>query len=206
MNWEKLKLAERNFLDRYPGGFQDPEMQAIAKKHKPEKMAAMAQEFFNEDGFSITETLTEHLIKMVSASSMVSVFEKPKFRDFVRSLNSNDRDALSGALYEMLHGDEEKGFNAFLECLSMGKLAKWTLMTVVPAYLRPRQEVFVKPTTAKGIIKTFEVEGMVYKARPSYEFYTAYRRLINEMKERVDPSLSPSNAAFSGFLMMSMEQ
>ena len=205
MNWEKLTKVERNFLDRYPGGFQDPEMQAIAKKHKPEKMDAMAREFFCEDGFSITETLTEHLIKVVSASSMVSVFEKPRFRDFIRSLNSNDKDALSNALYERLYGDEEKGFNAYLESLSMGKLAKWTLMTVVPAYLRPREEVFIKPTTAKGIIKTFEIEDLVYKPRPSYEFYTAFRKLINEMKTRVDPSLSPSNAAFSGFLMMSME-
>ena len=206
MNWEKLKQVERDFLDRYPGGFQDPEMQAISKKHKPEKMAAMAQDFFCEDGFSMTETLTEHLIKMVSASSMVSVFEKPKFRDFIRSLNSNDKDVLSHSLYEMLYGDEEKGFNAYLDCLSMGKLAKWTLMTVVPAYLRPRKEVFVKPTTAKGIISTFKIEDLVYKPRPSYEFYKAYRQLINEMKERVDPSLSPTNAAFSGFLMMSMEQ
>ncbi len=205
MNWEKLKIAERDFLDRYPGGFQDPEMQAVAKKHKPEKMNAMAREFFSEDGFSVTATLMEHLVKLVSASSMVSVFEKPRFRDFVRSLSSNDKDVMSDALYEMLYGDEEKGFNAYLDCLAMGKLAKWTLMTVVPAYLRPCQEVFIKPTTAKGIISTFEIEGLVYRPRPSYEFYRSFRQLINEMKTRVDTSLSPSNAAFSGFLMMCME-
>ncbi len=204
MNWDKLKMVERNFLDRYPDGFMDPEMVAVSQKHKPEKMTAMAREFFCEDGFSSTEKLMEHLIKMVSASSMVSVFEKPRFRDFVRSLNSREKECMSDALYEFLYGEEEKGFNGYRDVLAMGKLAKWTLMTVVPAYLRPQTEVFIKPMTTKGILKTFAIAEMVYQPRPYYEFYTAYRQLINEMKTKVSPSLSPTNAAFSGFLMMSI--
>ncbi|MDC7239379.1 MAG: hypothetical protein PQJ50_03365 [Spirochaetales bacterium] len=204
MNWERLKQAEEDFLRRYPAGFQDPEMIAVGKKHKMEKMVDMAERFFAEDCFS-KEDLAENLIRMVSASSMVSVFEKPRFRDFVRSLNSSDRSALTGSLYEMLYLDEEKGFGGMLDVLTMGKLAKWTLMTVVPAYLRPDREIFIKPTTCRGVLKTFEVTDLVYKPRPYYEFYSRYRELINEMKSRVDSSLSPSNAAFSGFLMMSLE-
>jgi len=62
----------------------------------------------------------------------------------------------------------------------------------------------VKPTTAKNIISFFEVENLSYKPQPSFEFYSSFRDLINDMKGRVDKSLSPSNPAFTGFLMMSM--
>ncbi|MDC7231888.1 MAG: hypothetical protein PQJ58_01555 [Spirochaetales bacterium] len=205
MNIDKLKKAEQDFMLRYPGGFQDPEMVAIGKKHKMDKMVALAAESFGEDRFSNGEELAEKYIKIVTSSSMVSVFEKPRTRDFIRSLSSHDRDHLTNSLYEMLYLDEETGFNGLLDVLSMGKLAKWTLMTVVPAYLRPEKDVFIKPTTAKGILKFLEVEDLVYRPRPSYQFYSAYRDLINELKTHADPSLSPSNAAFSGFLMMSME-
>ena len=205
MNWDKLKTIEENFLMRYPGGFQDPEMVVLGKKHKMDKMTAFASSSFGEDQFSSSAEMSEKMIKMVTSSSMVSVFEKPRFRDFVRSLNSSELDALTGSLYEMLYLDEEKGFNELLNVLTMGKLAKWTIMTVVPAYLRPDTDVFIKPTTVKGVLNTFGVENLVYKPRPYYSFYKEYRDLINQMKVRVSPSLSPSNAAFSGFLMMSMD-
>lgn len=46
MNTEKLREAEERFLERYPTGFDHPEFEAIRKKHKPEKMRIMAEEFF----------------------------------------------------------------------------------------------------------------------------------------------------------------
>ena len=36
-------------------------------------------------------------------------------------------------------------------------------------------------------------------------FYRKYRDVINSMKKNVSDTLSPSNAAFCGFLMMCME-
>jgi hypothetical protein len=44
-----------------------------------------------------------------------------------------------------------------------------------------------------------------YKPLPTWAFYLGYRDLINTAKQQVDSSLSPSNAAFSGFLMMAMK-
>ena len=206
MNIEKLKAAEAAFFHRYPGGFADPEMVAIGKKHRMDKLIPRAAEQFSEDSFSRTGEVSENLTKFVSASSMVSVFEKPRFRDYTRSLNSNELEQMINGLHEMLYMDEEKGFNQFLGILRMGKLAKWTLMTVIPAYLRPDRDVFIKPTTVKNVISVFEIENLVYRPQPSYDFYRRYRDIINGMKGHVDPSLSPGNAAFSGFLMMTMEQ
>ena len=43
MNKQKLKTAEARFMQRYPGGFSHPDMQAIAKKHRGPQMFALAQ-------------------------------------------------------------------------------------------------------------------------------------------------------------------
>lgn len=72
------------------------------------------------------------------------------------------------------------------------------------ACYRLQDEVFIKPTTAKGVIAHFELEGLDYKPTPSWDFYQRYRDARLEMKQYVDPSLSPNNPAFSGFLMMTM--
>ena len=91
-----------------------------------------------------------------------------------------------------------------LEVLKSGRLAKWSLMTICQAYYHPQVEVFVKPTTAKGIIETFELKNLKYNPTPTWAFYDEYRAVINEMKSKVDASLSPYNVAFTGFLMRSM--
>ena len=104
-----------------------------------------------------------------------------------------------------LFGEEFKGFEKILKILKTGKLAKWSLLTIGPAYFRPELEVFVKPTTAKGIIKFFEITSLCYNPTPTWSFYDEYRNIINEMKSKVDTRLSPSNAAFCGFLMMTIK-
>lgn len=200
----KLKAAEREFLRCFPEGFSDPEMQAIGKKHAMNRMVGMAQELFSKDALQDIDAGAENMIKVVSRSSMVSMFEKPKFRDFVRRLSAGDRTFLVRALTELLHGQQQSGFEALVDILQTEKLAKWSLTSIIPAYYAPAEEVFVKPTTAKNVISFFAVPDLVYKPRPSWEFYTGYRDLINNSKITVDPALSPSNAAFSGFLMMTM--
>jgi hypothetical protein len=91
-----------------------------------------------------------------------------------------------------------------VDILKTGKLAKWSLVSIIPAYYKPTREVFVKPTTAKGILKFFDIKDPVYHPTPSWDFYRKYRQLINDGKKEVSKSLSPSNAAFSGFLMMTV--
>lgn len=112
---------------------------------------------------------------------------------------------LAKGLEELLHGDEQLGFENMLVILRKGKLAKWSLMTVCPAYYRPEVEVFIKPTTAKDIIATFELKDMQYRPAPTWQFYEKYRAAINQMKTMVDPSLAAYNIAFTGFLMRSMQ-
>jgi hypothetical protein len=205
LNNKKLKQAEAHFLSRYPGGFADPEMVKIGKRHSMEKMITMAHENFSARARKNIGQYAEDMAKVVGRSSMVSMFEKPKFRDFVKRLAPGEQSFMVQAMHDLLHTDNKQaGFEALVELLKTEKLAKWSLISIIPTYYAPTIEVFVKPTTAKNVIKHFDVEGLIYKPTPSWEFYTAYRDLINEAKTKVDSSLSPSNAAFSGFLMMAM--
>ena len=204
MNLQKLKQAEAAFLERYPGGFKHPDMVAIGKKHKMDATIAKAQESFAKNKFRNTHEVIDEMARFIGRSSMVSMFEKPKFRDFVKSLNSAEKEALASGLRNQLHGNQQKGFEMVLSVLLSRKLAKWSLISVVPVYYKPDDEVFVKPTTAKGVIAHFELEGLEYKPQPSWEFYAAYREQILKMKKKVKKSLAPNNAAFTGFLMMAM--
>ncbi len=206
MNLKKLKQAEKTFFNVYPEGFADPAMEQIGKRHKVDQMTTLCQEAFKKTRFTKFRTASDDMVKMVGRSSMVSMFEKPKFRDFVAGLDDKDRRKLTNSLKAFLHGTQQKGFEDMVELLAREKLAKWSIVTIIPNYFHPLQEVFVKPTTAKGVIKYFELEGLEYKPRPSWAFYEEYRRQILHMRSKVDSRLAPNNAAFCGFLMMTMKQ
>lgn len=203
MNLDILHKAEDNFFSRYPGGFYNPEMIAIGKKHKVDQMQKQARESFAKGNFSKPGFIVEEAAKLVSRSSMVSVFEKPKFRDYAKSLTPKEKEQFADALYELLHGKQEQGFEQLVELLKKHKLAKWTLVSVFPAYYNLQKEVFVKPTTAKLIVEKLGLD-LKYSATPSWAFYKGYRKAVNEMKGKVDKSLAPNNPAFCGFLMMSL--
>ena len=206
MNLKKLKQAEAAFFDRYPGGFANPEMIEIRKKHKLDKMIKLTQDSFVKRNFKLPDLIVENMIKVITRSSLISVFEKPKLRDFARALPPDSKKVLAQGLEQLLHGNEQLGFKTVLKVLKTGKLAKWSLMTICQTYYRPQVEVFVKPTTVKGIIEYFEIKDLQYGPTPTWAFYDEYRALINEMKTKVDASLSPYNVAFSGFLMRTMEE
>jgi len=204
MNIAKLKEAEEKFFMRYPGGFSNPQMLKIAKKHKVEKMKKLAQDSFTIRQFESASKIIDSICKIVSQSSLVSIFEKLKFRDIVKVMSDSEKEHLSHGLQEFLHGDQSFGFGLITGLLQEYKLAKWPLLTVCPIYYQSSVEVFIKPTTAKGVIEYFELTGLKYNSNPTFEFYQAYREQIMEMKQEVDVSLQVDNAAFCGFLMMSI--
>lgn len=202
MNPAKLAEAEALFRMRYPEGFASEELQHIRRKHNVDRLSEFAQAALAEAQFVQRGKVLDDVVKIVTRSSMVSLFEKPRFRDYVNGLGRHDREYLASGYRQLLHGDQRTGFEQVLDVLDAGQLAKWSLMTIVMYQYRPQVDVFVKPTTTKNVIRQFELEGLVYRPRPSWDFYFAYRAEIAAMKARVSPSLAPNNAAFTGFLMM----
>jgi hypothetical protein len=169
-----------------------------------DKMIAFVRESFAKKNFKDIDFIIENITRTITRASMVSIFEKMKFRDFAKFLTHEEKELMAKGLKWILHGDERKGFELFHDVLQIGKLAKWPLITIIQNYYRPEFEVFIKPTTAKNTIKYFELEGLVYKPQPTWEFYEKYRETINEMKKNVDPTFTKYNAGFCGFLMMSV--
>ncbi len=205
MNTKALKDAEKKFLKTYPGGFTHPDMIAIGKKHKMEQLEAFAKESFAKKNFEDTNSIISEMAKLVSRSTMVSMFEKPKFRDMTKALRSKDKEVFAESLYELLHGKERLGFELLVSELQKRKQAKWTLATVVQAYYRPQKDLLIKPTTTKLIIDQLEFD-LTYNSTPTWDFYCQYRKHINAIKTKVNKSLSPNNPAFCGFLMMALEE
>ena len=203
MNLKRLRDAESLFFLSYPGGFESEELKSVVKRHNVGKLMDVAATTLAKERFRNTAQVLDDIVRIVSRSSMVSMFEKPKFRDYVNGLSRDDRALLATGFRKLLHGPQRAGFESVVDILGEGQLAKWSLLTICLFYYRPQEEVFVKPTTTKNVIRQFELEDLVYRPRPSYDFYTGYRDAIMAMKAAVHPSLGPNNAAFTGFLMMS---
>ncbi|WP_263832259.1 hypothetical protein [Sulfurospirillum oryzae] len=207
MNLKKLQEAEAYFLELYPQGVEDVGLQPIIKRHNTAKIGEQVREMFAKENFSQPELICENFAKIASKSTLISLFEKPKVRDMVKSMRMERRDMLCIGLYEMLYGDQKEGFETMVEVLSFYSLAKWPIVTLIPYYFYRDKEFFIKPTTTKNIIAFFEIEGLVYKPKPSYEFYVKYKKVLEEMKANVGEKIShDDNAAFTGFLMMAMEE
>ena len=205
MNREILKRSEDLFLMRYPDGFDDPRLMAVSKKHKLDKMYDHAKEIFGPDRFDDPQQLIEECVKLISRSSLVSVFVKTALRNLIKDSEMMFKIALADSLREMVHGDQKRGFEAVAECLGEHRLAKWTILTVVLLYMDPEHEVFIKPTTVKNVIKFFELDGIEYSSKVNFDFYKGYRERFVEMRGLVHPMVGRDNAVFSGFLMMAMQ-
>ncbi len=205
MNLDKLKDLESEFLDRYPKGFEDEHFFPTMKKFKPEKLEEFAKEVLKKENFSNPNLVVEGFFKTIQKSVMVSLFDKLKLKDAIATLNSYEKDMLSIEIYELLYGNKKEGFEGLVEFLSEYKLAKWTIISVVPYSINRQKEYFIKPTTTKNIIKYFELKDLIYKPKPSFKFYDNYTKVLDEMKSNVNDSVTFDNAAFTGFLKIGIE-
>jgi hypothetical protein len=202
MNIRKLREAEAAFLARFPKGFDDPGMERIRKSHNVESLAAFTRANVTGEMLSRPHEFADVLLKIVSRSSMVSRFEKPVFRQFLDSLDSNQKSFLAEAFRKRLLGRKKReGFEEIVDLLARYKLGRWSLVSALPFYFAPTREAFVKPSTAKRIVSYLEIPDLQYHPRPDWDFYRGYRKLILDIKKEVDPSLTPNNAATTGFLM-----
>ena len=205
MSLEKLKDLESEFLHSYPKGFKDEYFFPRMKKFKPEKLEEFAKEVLKKENFSNPSQLVEDFYKVIQKSVMVSLFDKLKLKDALATLNSYEKDMLSIEIYELLYGNKKEGFEGLVDFLAEYKLAKWTLISIVPYTINRQTEYFIKPTTTKDIIKYFGKTDLIYKPKPTYEFYENYTNFLNELKKNTHETLTFDNAVFTGFFNISLK-
>ncbi len=199
----KIRQLEELFYFINPLGFESAEMLEVGKKHKLDKLSKLARDNFSKEAF-VTIDILESFSKIVNQSTLVSRFEKPTFKTFMNTISDEERELLKTGLYENLHGNEQLGFEMMVSVMTPYKTAKWPILTVLRAYYNLQYDVFIKPTTVKMILKYFEAD-FKYTSKPTYEFYDRYRTFLNEIKETASDGVKPNNPAFSGFLMMTIE-
>lgn len=205
MNIEKLKQLEDEFLRRYPLGFDDPELMAVARKHKVEEMKNFVYFHFSKENFDDPTAISNAFTKLIGKSSLVSTFEKVKYKNSVKLFHHEEIETLSNSLWEILYGDQRLGFNQIVLLLATFDLAKWPILTVLGLYFNGDYEVLVKPTTVKGVLNYLEVTDIKYTSKPNYDFYVQYRTLINDLKVLTGKSIATDNGAYCGFLMITIE-
>ena len=204
MNLDKLRRAEAGFLAIYPKGFADPAIQPVRRKHNVQQLVRYAGEALTRERCHRPDAVCDAVLAIISRSSMVARFDKPRFRDFVASLGGDERETFAYAVEQRLHGRRAQGFELMRGMLAPFGLARWPVISAAPFYHAPRREAFVKPSTVKRILAWLEVEDLRYHPTPSWAFYRGFQRLLVAIRREVSPSLSPTNAALTGFLMMSL--
>lgn len=205
MNLEKLKQLESIFLLRYPLGFEDPELMAISKKHKVEELKEFVHHNFAKEKFDDPNAISVAFSKLISKSSLVSTFEKVKYKNAAQLFSREYIESLSSAIWELLYGEQRKGFNQLVLHLAEYDIAKWPILTVLGVYFNGDYEVLVKPTTVKSVLKYLEVTEFKYSTKPNFDFYSQYRSLINDLKAHTSKTLDVDNGAYCGFLMITIE-
>ena len=201
MNIKKLKEIEKRFLALYPEGFYSEEMKEAGKKHKVAKMEAMAKDVLSEEKLQQVGAING-IVKLITSSSLVSVFEKTRFRNLIRESDDFYKQDIVDAVYEMIHENQETGFNRLADLLRTYKMAKWPILSVLLFYLDGTYEVLIKPTTVKKVLEYMECTEVKYTSKANYDFYRQYRDLLNLMKTQVSDKLSDNNGAFQAVFMI----
>jgi hypothetical protein len=204
MNIERLKQAEKRFFTLYPLGFESDDLKVELKKHKMDKMIALANDALSKENLLENEDAVYDILTLITRASIVSVFEKTAFRNVINDMDTTYHKDLVDQVYTMIHVNEKEGFEGVVSLLSPYKAAKWPVLSALLGYYRPDYDVFIKPTTVKKVIETYELQDITYSATLNYEFYQKYRAYFNQMRQLLDPRLSITNGHFSGFLMMSL--
>ena len=65
----------------FPAGFEDEGLSEVKKRHNLTKMNQLALEVFREENFYVADHFLNSLVKVISGSPILPLFEKPKFRD-----------------------------------------------------------------------------------------------------------------------------
>jgi len=168
-------------------------------------MQKLAQEVLSEDALNRVGAI-HCIVKLITQSSLVSVFEKTRFRSVINESDELYKQEIVDAVYEMVHVNQETGFNHLASILDQFKMAKWPIISVLPFYLDGEYEVLIKPTTVKKVIAFLECTDLQYTPKVNYDFYKKYRDILNIVKSQCDPRLSKNNGAFQAVFMLLLER
>ena len=199
MNYQYL---DDLFLLRFPQGFADEEFKNSAKRHRTsDKILAIIKNDFDvaslqrEDTYQINKNIAL-ILKIVTMSSMISVFEKVAFRNYLA--DSKIHETFLQALYDLITKKDHESFDNFVCVLNLRKretnkrVATWPLVTFFLLYFDEYHEIFIKPNTIKRLIKLLEFD-VEYVSYPNYETYQKIKEMVETYKKQSNLVKGQSN-------------
>ncbi|MFH1609292.1 MAG: DUF3553 domain-containing protein [Candidatus Bipolaricaulota bacterium] len=191
--------AKRRFLQRFPGGFQDPEFigtpkggertyKWLAHERYEELLGnGKGRTLLQEGGVEALRTLLSKTIGR--AGNLLAVTEMIAFRQGLADPVAAA--AYFGTLFDLVEaGPGEERFNAHAQAVAALPSAgathadKWTIATLLPFFARPDTFVFVKPGNMKKAAAALAFE-IAYDSSPNWHTYERILRLANVYREQL---------------------
>ncbi len=183
------------FLERFPNGLQDEEWIALGNKHKNGNLVQQVKENFSKENLSKLikekkyDEICEISLKLLKRASVVSVFEKVAFGNYMAHEEIHKDFALG--LYDIIHNFNQESFEKFALLLARyrteknSNVAKWTVLTFFISFYDRERFVFIKPTTTKKIANALKTD-ICYSSYPTYETYDKVYNMIMDFREESD--------------------
>lgn len=188
---DAFQQIDQDFLLRFPGGLNDPEWLALAKKYrvvdKVRELAASldAATLAQALDSGCTTAVVDTLDKLISRCPTVSTFERMAFRHYLAY--SDTHLPLIAALDGVWRRCEAETFEQWVSVLEMcrhdkcANPAKWPVVTAFLAYADPDAHVHIKPTTTRQLAARLGVD-IGYQSRPNFATYQRVREMVSAFR------------------------
>lgn len=194
-SWSK---AVERFLDRFPGGFLDPEYSGSAKGERLDKDAASAlmAALLREGEFRALlaradyDGIRDRACKVVNRSGMLHTFENIKLSNALES--HENRKAFAESLCELLYGEAEPAtrFESFARTLEEIGAAGWPLATYFPFMRYPDRAMFMRPMLTERAAGTLGL-ALNYKPELNVLTWTCLHELATQVFKKLSSEARP---------------
>jgi len=194
------KDLERNFLELFPGGFEDPEYLDGERKYKADA-SDLAKEVLSM-GKIITlleqknfEEISKLAKKVISKTNLIFPNEIMSLSDGLTAKPENAK-IFSEALFYHLYSQysPKERFMAFVKALNQLNAAKWTTATYFLHLIYPEDSPFMKPEVTKKAAEAFGYP-LDYKSNIQWDTYNRLIELAKFVEKRLSahPLLKPKD-------------
>ena len=192
------KDLERNFLELFPGGFEDPEYLDGERKYKADASDLAKEVLSMEKIITLLEQknfekLSKLAKKVISKTNLIFPNEIMSLSDGLTAKPENAQ-IFSQALFYHLYSQDslKEKFMAFVKALNQLDAAKWTTATYFLHLVYPENCPFMKP---KVTMKAAEAFGypLDYKSNIQWDTYNRLIELAKFVEKRLSahPLLKP---------------
>lgn len=187
-----------SFLARFPKGFYDPAFLGDGKTTGERLYKWAAHEFYEERlgqgkfGHLLTNDfpqLVQEIERCIGKVNLLSIYEASAFRDALKV--ESPAKLFAQRLFDLLESEQVTAdvFVPYAESVcslpaERGRVATWTVATIVPYLAQPHRHMFLKPETTKNAADALGFE-LNYRSEPNWLTYSSLLRMAEVYSHRL---------------------